>query len=90
MPPPLDLPAILSAIRETPDDGSAWLAVASGLWDNGRDDVAVAVRVFWPALRDNVTVLGVSLHATLRQMGHHAAKLGRRAREIEARDGHAA
>jgi hypothetical protein len=33
-----DLPAILDAIRERPEDERRWLALASWLWDNGRDD----------------------------------------------------
>ena len=30
-----------------------WLALASRLWDNGRDDEAAAIGTFWPVLRDN-------------------------------------
>jgi hypothetical protein len=37
-------------------------------------------------LRDNVPVAGVSCNETLRQVARHAARLGRRAREVEARD----
>ena len=65
-----DLPQLLAAIRDKPDDGPRWLALASWLWDNGRDngrdDEAAAVRVFWPTLRDNLAN-GVSLGDTLRQ-----------------------
>ena len=75
-----DLPDLLSAIRDRPDDEAAWLALASWLWDHGRDDEAAIVRVYWPTLRDNVTVCGVSLHETLRNV----ARLARRAREVEA------
>jgi hypothetical protein len=83
MPPP-NLPAILDAIRERPDDGARWLALASWYRDNGHDDLAAAVRVFWPVLRDNVVEAGVSLDETLRQMAFHATMLGRRAREMNA------
>jgi len=38
----------LDAIRSNPDDESRWLALAGWLWDNGRDDEAAVVRVFWP------------------------------------------
>jgi hypothetical protein len=79
------LPTILTAIREQPDDGPRWLPLAGWLWDNGRDDESAAVRVFWTTLRDNVTVAGVSVEQTLRELAQHAAMLGRRAREIEAR-----
>jgi hypothetical protein len=54
------------------------------VWDNGRDDEAAAVRVFWPTLRDNIDA-GVSVEQTLRELARHAARLGRRAREIEGR-----
>jgi uncharacterized protein (TIGR02996 family) len=60
------LVTILTAIRARPDDRDRWLALASWLWDNDRDDEAVAVRVFWPNLRDSVLVEGHSMHATLR------------------------
>jgi uncharacterized protein (TIGR02996 family) len=63
-----DLPAILDAIRERPDDGARWLAMASWLRDNGRDDEAVAVRSSWPAPRDNAVEAGVSLDETLRKV----------------------
>jgi len=82
-----DLTVILTAIRERPDDGSHWLALASWLEDNGRDDEAAAVRVFWPTLRDNVTVAGLSVNVALRELTRHAAALGRRARQIEDRLG---
>jgi uncharacterized protein (TIGR02996 family) len=42
-------PTVPDAIRERPDDGARWLALAGWLFDNGRDDEAVAVRAFWPA-----------------------------------------
>ena len=77
------MPAILDAIREEPDDGPRWLALAGWLLDNGRDDEAAAVRVYWPVLRDNLTA-SVSLDETLRQVKQNAARLGRRAREAEA------
>jgi uncharacterized protein (TIGR02996 family) len=79
------LTALLDAIRDQPNDERRWIALAGWLWDNGRDDEAAVVRVFWPTLRDNVTVSGVSLLETLRQTARHARLLGSRAREIEER-----
>jgi uncharacterized protein (TIGR02996 family) len=86
-----DLPDLLAAIRDQPDDEARWLALAGWLRVNGRDDEAAVVRVFWPTLRDTVTVCGVSLHQSLRKVARNAARLGRRAREVEqwAPDGHA-
>jgi hypothetical protein len=80
-----DLPAILDAIRERPDDCARWRALASWLWDEGRDDEAAADRAIWPALRDNVVEAGVSLDETLRQVASHAKMLARRARAVEGR-----
>jgi hypothetical protein len=77
-----DLPAIIDAIREGPADEACWLALSSWFWDNGRDDEADAVRVFWPVLRDNVEA-GVTVEETLRQLKQHAATLGIRARRVE-------
>jgi hypothetical protein len=61
------------------------LALAAWLWDNGRNDEAAPVRVYWPTFRDNVTVAGISVVKTLRKLARHAGMLGRRPREIEAR-----
>ena len=79
-----DRQAILDAIRERPDDGPHGLALASWLWDNGRDDEAAAVRAFWPALGYNVVEAGMSLDETLPQVAFHVKMLGRRAREMKA------
>jgi hypothetical protein len=79
------LPALLAVIAGQPNDERRWIALASWPWDNGRDDEAAVVRVFWPTLRDNVLVSGVSLYATLRQMARHRRLLGRREREVEGR-----
>jgi uncharacterized protein (TIGR02996 family) len=81
-----DLPQFLDAIRARPDAEAGWLALAGWLWDYGRDDEAAAVRVFWPTLRDNVKVAGVSVEQTLRELARDVARLGRRAREIIGRD----
>jgi hypothetical protein len=81
-----DLPQLLDTLHDRPDDGPRWLALAAWLWDNKRDNEAAAVRVFWPTLRDDVTVSGVSVELTLRELARHAVKLGRRAREIEGRE----
>lgn len=45
---------MLEAIRERPDDDAHWLALAESPWDNGRDDEAVVVSVFWPVGRDDI------------------------------------
>jgi uncharacterized protein (TIGR02996 family) len=78
-----DFAAILNAINENPDDGNRWLAPASWLWDNGRDDEALVVRVLWPTLRDNVA--DTSLKATLVEVKRSAKRLVKWARKIEAR-----
>ena len=78
-----DLTVLLNVIRERPDDGNRWLALASWLWDHARDDEAVAVELFWPTLRDNVIVSGLSLQATLRDMAERARVLGEQARAFE-------
>jgi uncharacterized protein (TIGR02996 family) len=80
-----DVVVILNAIRERPDDGHRWLALASWLWDHDRDDEAAAVQVFWPNLRDCVLIEGHSVHATLRYVARYALIFGRRAREVEQR-----
>jgi uncharacterized protein (TIGR02996 family) len=74
---------ILGAIREDPDDGNRWLALAAWLWDNGRDDEAVVVRGLWPTLRDNVG--DTSLKATLAEVRRSRKSLARWARKIDAR-----
>ena len=79
-----DLPVILDAIREKPDVGPRWLALAEWFADNGRDDEAAAVRVYWPVLRDNLA--RTSLESTLADVAWHARLLGRRAREDEGRE----
>jgi uncharacterized protein (TIGR02996 family) len=83
MPDPPDLVALLDALRDRPDDGDGWLALAAWLADHGRDDEAAAVRVYWPAFRDQVTVTGVPLGLTLRQVARNAGTLGPQARQIE-------
>src|SRR5262249_58448120 len=80
---PPDLAESLNAIQERHDDGNRWLALASWLWDNGRDDEAVVVRVLWPTLRDNVA--DTSLKATLAEVKRSAKRLAKLARKIEAR-----
>ena len=85
-----DLPDLLAAIRDRPNDEARWLALAGWLRDHGRDDEAAVVRVFWPTLRDTVTACGASVHQSLRKVVRNAARLGRRAREVEERVGGAA
>jgi hypothetical protein len=70
------LPSLLDVIREHLNEERHWIALARWLSDNGRDDEAAVVRVFWPTLRDNVLVSGVSLHETLRQNGPAPAIAG--------------
>ncbi len=80
---PPDLTVLLNAIRERPDDGDCWQALASWLEDMGRDDEAVAVRVYWPMFLDSVTVARVPLGLTPRQVARNAGVLGHQARQIE-------
>jgi hypothetical protein len=78
-----NLAEILNSVRERPDDGRRWFDLASWLWDNGRDDEAVAVRVLWPTLRDNLA--HVSLEATLAEVVRNAKRFAKLARNIEGR-----
>src|SRR5438309_10193102 len=78
-----DLPQLLDVIRENPNDASSWLALSSWIADSGGDDEAVAVRVFWPTLRDNVVEFGVPLDRTLAGLTESAAIFGSVARQIE-------
>src|SRR4051794_12302998 len=80
-----DLPAILDAIRERPDDGARWLALARWPLDNGREDEAAAVRVFWPTMRDHVVEAEVSAEASLAEVARNAKVLCRAARQIEGK-----
>ena len=79
------MPALLDAIRENAGDESRWLALSRRLRDNGQEDEAVAVRVFWTNLRDNVREVG--LDETLADLTRNAAILGKLARHMETRDG---
>jgi hypothetical protein len=79
MPRPPDLAEILNAIRERPDDGNRCFDFASWLWNNGRDDTAVAVRVLWPTLRDAL------VYVSLEDMARKARRLAKLARNIEGR-----
>jgi uncharacterized protein (TIGR02996 family) len=72
-------PGPLDAIRERPDDGPRWLALAGWLLDKGRDDEAVVIRTFWPVLRDSLAV------ATLDDVARNAGPLSAVAREVERR-----
>jgi hypothetical protein len=74
--------AILQAVRCKPGDPACWLAVAGSLADNGRDDEAAAVRVFYPVLRDSLD-RGASLEGTLDIVRRNAARLARRARLLD-------
>ena len=78
-----DLPDLLAALEDRPADGSRWLALSAWLADRGRDDEAAAVRVFWPTLWEAVAG-GACVRQALRKMARNAARLGRKARAIEA------
>ena len=69
-------------IRIHPNDERPCIALASWLWDNGRDDEAAVVRVFWPTLRDEA-VGGPAIEDVLEQMRRYRRLLGRRARGLE-------
>ena len=77
-----DLPDILAAIEDRPDEGRRWLALASWLGERGRDDEAAAVRVFWPGLWGSVAG-GTCLRQALRTVARSAARLGGKARAVE-------
>jgi hypothetical protein len=77
-----ELSRILNAGRSNPDNSARWLALASCLRDNGRDDEAAAVRMFYPVLQDNLA-RGETLESTLALMQRNAARLARRARRME-------
>jgi len=72
------LTIILDAIADAPDDPDRWFALASWLWDNGRAAAeAVAVRVLWPMLRDDLRF------ATLADVARNAKVLAAVARTVE-------
>jgi hypothetical protein len=52
--------------------------------DNGEDNVAASLRVFWPAPRDSLAA-GRSLDWTLEYVRLNAWRLGPQARELEER-----
>jgi uncharacterized protein (TIGR02996 family) len=79
-------PTLLAAILADPDSEAAWLALAGWLRDNGRDDEAAAVRVFWPALRNSLGG-GRTLDWTLEYVRANARRLGREARQFEGSSG---
>ena len=60
-----------------------WLALSSWLWDNGRYDEAVAVRVFWPVIRDDL-VGGRTVEGAMEMVRQNAGRLARRARDVWA------
>jgi hypothetical protein len=79
------LPAVLDATRERPNDRPRWLALASWQWDNGRDDEATALPVFKPTLRDNLP--RASLQSTLADVARHQELPRLWAREVEGQGG---
>jgi uncharacterized protein (TIGR02996 family) len=74
-----ELRALTDHIRESPDDRARWVALADWLQARGRADEAVAVRVLWRTLRDNLAC--ASLEATLADVARNAGVLGAIARE---------
>lgn len=68
----------------TPTTEAEWLALAGRLWDDGFDDDAAAIRVFWPTIAETIAG-GVPLEAALKQVRRHSARLARLARRIEER-----
>jgi uncharacterized protein (TIGR02996 family) len=81
--------AILDSIRAKPNDAAHWLLLAGWLADNGHDDQAAAVRVFFPVMRENLS-LGATLEQTIAIVRLDSVPLGRRARLMEEQaDSHA-
>lgn len=76
-----DLSAILDAIALRPADSAAWQAFAQWLADNGRDDEAAVVRVYWRVLADTLAVR--SMAEVLKQLAENAQRLGKMARDSE-------
>jgi uncharacterized protein (TIGR02996 family) len=79
-------PALLAAIVADPVRESAWLALAGWFLDNGRDDEAAAVRVFWPGMSANLAT-GATLESSPEAVRWGAPRLGACAWEIEERGG---
>src|SRR5262245_15688755 len=76
--------ALTAAVIADPDDESRWLALAAWFRDNGEDDTAASLRMFWPAVRDAVAG-GRSLDSCLEFVRRNAWRLGPRARDFEER-----
>jgi hypothetical protein len=79
-----DPPTLLASIRANPDDGPRWLALAAWYAANGREDEAIAMRMFWPALRENVVTRGMTVDWVLADLAGHAGILATMARQVEA------
>jgi hypothetical protein len=79
-----DFPAVLlDAIRTDSANAGRWLALAAWLSVQSRDDEAIAVRVLWPTLRENLS--GSTLEAILADVAAHANVFANVAREVERR-----
>jgi hypothetical protein len=76
--------ALTAAVAAEPDRESAWLALAGWFRDNGEDNIAASLRVYWPALRDGMAH-GRSLDWCLESVRLNAWQLGPQAREFEGR-----
>ena len=70
--------------RLLPVPGVDELPGAEPEWDNGQDDEAIVVPIFWPMLRDHV-LAGHSIHGTLREVAWHAKTLGQPSQVVERR-----
>jgi len=77
-----ELADILDEIALHPNEQQAWLALACWLRDNGSDDEASAVRVFWSAIAGSIE-MGMTIEQALALVKRNARNLGRKAREIE-------
>ena len=77
-----ELARILESVNQNSDDQSAWLSLAEWLRDNGNDDEASAVRVFWSAIADSIA-MGMMIEQALKLVRKNARNLGRKARDID-------
>ena len=77
-----ELEAILNRIRANSGCEAHWLDLAGWFCDNGRDDEAAAMRIYWPVLRDSISPR-VTLDETIAFVVRHAGQIGRTARDVE-------
>ena len=77
-----ELTQILESVAQGADSQAAWLSLAEWLRDNGGDDEASAVRVFWSAIADSIA-MGLTIEQALKLVKKNARTLGRKAREVK-------